>query len=216
MLIFAIFTEKYAASKQESEKLRDEKDVCDRKVTELTAETHQVRSLAANVMQIAFNHITLIQKQTVLEQVAATNEDLRDRSLRRAEECDRLKEELKIQANELINLQNRLKDALTQISEADSQHLPNKFALVRCEQEKNHFEQQVKVLEEELQRKNIAERAYRSATNDKIFQLESRLSDVQNENEEKGKQLALLKVNLYPSSFFLPFVSARNCFVENM
>lgn len=42
LLRFAIFTEKYAASKQENEKLRDEKDAYDRKVTELTAETRQV------------------------------------------------------------------------------------------------------------------------------------------------------------------------------
>lgn len=101
-----------------------------------------------------------------------------------------------MQATEVINLQNRLKEVQVHVAEIEGQHMPNKFAVLKLQQEKDHLDQQIKLLQDELQTKNALERTLRSESNDRIFQLESKLADSQAELEEKSKLVLSMKDQL--------------------
>jgi chromosome segregation ATPase len=112
-----------------------------------------------------------------------------------------LKEELKSQATEIINTQNRLRETQLRFSELEGEQVPNKFSILKLQQEKSHLELQLKSIEDELHRKNALDLQYRADTTEKIVRLETQVSDLTLDRDEKAKHSAYLKVCCSTSLF---------------
>lgn len=108
----------------------------------------------------------------------------------------RLRDDLKAQAAELVTLQTRLKDSQSNFNEYQTSTLPTQYELTKTLHEKDRFAEQVRYLEEELQKKTREERALRAESGDAIHQLEQALSQANGQLEDAAKQLAALKVLL--------------------
>ena len=108
----------------------------------------------------------------------------------------RLRDDLKAQSAELITLQTRLKDSQLKLNEFQNTQLPTQYELTKTLHEKDLFAEQVKYLEDELQKKTREERALRTETLNKTHELETALSLANAQNEDAAKQLIALKVSI--------------------
>lgn len=106
----------------------------------------------------------------------------------------RLRDELKAQAAELVTLQTRLKDSQLNLNEFQTSTLPTQYELTKTIHEKNLLVEQVKYLEEEVQKKTRDDRAFRAESSGKIHELEVALSQATTQAEEAARQLATVKV----------------------
>ena len=79
-------------------------------------------------------------------------------------------------------------------NEYQTSTLPTQYMLTKTLHEKDRFAEQVKYLEEELQKKTREERSYRAESSDAIHQLEQSLAQASSQVEDSAKQLAALKV----------------------
>ncbi len=153
------------------------------------------------------------QKDNLLEQLSTSNEEMQDRLRRRGDECDRLvllsiiyisvfekfvlirlREELKAQSSEMIGLQHRLNDSQISITELQTKQMPLQLELTKFKREKEYLEQQLNILQQESLRRNEEDRKYRTETTQKLFMLESKLSECQLELGEKSKEASMVKV----------------------
>jgi dsDNA-specific endonuclease/ATPase MutS2 len=107
----------------------------------------------------------------------------------------RLRDELKAQSAELVGLQSRLKDAQVSISEFHSNMLPKQYELTKTLHEKELLAEQVRSLEEELQKKTRDDRAFRSESINATHELEVALKQAKTEAEDAVRQAASLKVH---------------------
>lgn len=107
-----------------------------------------------------------------------------------------LREELKVQSSEMIGLQHRLNDTQIAVTELQTKQMPLQLELTKFQREKEYLEQQVNTLQQELFKRNEEERKYRTESTQKIFQLESKLTECQMELEEKSKEASIFKVSL--------------------
>ena len=108
--------------------------------------------------------------------------------------CNRLRDELKAQSAEIVTLQTRLKDSQVNLSDFQSNQLPTQYELTKTLHEKDLLVEQVKYLEQEVQKKTREERTLRAEASNKTHELETALSRATAELEEAQKQVAALKV----------------------
>lgn len=116
----------------------------------------------------------------------------------------RLRDELKAQAAELVTLQTRLKDSQLNLNEFQTSTLPTQYELTKTIHEKNLLVEQVKYLEEEVQKKTRDDRAFRAESSGKIHELEVALSQATTQAEEAARQLATVKVKRSSFALLLP------------
>jgi chromosome segregation ATPase len=135
-----------------------------------------------------------MQRDKLVQDLTLANSELNERCRRRSDECDRLRDDLKAQAAEMVTLQARLKDSQFNLTEFQTSTLPIQYELTKTVHEKNLLADQVKYLEAELQKKSQEERAFRAECAAKSDQLTHALSDAQAQLEAASRQIAMLKV----------------------
>jgi hypothetical protein len=86
--------------------------------------------------QIRDKDLELKLAQNSLKDAEASAEELRERALRRAEDCDRLREEMKVQSEELLLQQARIRDCHVELSESQCKLLPLQLELSKVTREK--------------------------------------------------------------------------------
>lgn len=106
----------------------------------------------------------------------------------------RLRDDLRAQASELTTLQTRLKDSQLNLNEFQSNTLPTQYELTKTIHEKNLLTEQVKYLENELQKKAQDERTLRADSASKVDELDLALSEANAQVDMLTKQLAAAKV----------------------
>lgn len=109
-----------------------------------------------------------------------------------------------------MTLQTRLKDSQLNLNEFQTSTLPTQYELTKTIHEKNLLVEQVKYLEEEVQKKTRDDRAFRAESSGKIHELEVALSQATTQAEEAARQLATVKV-MQLSSLCLYFMPTYSC-----
>lgn len=170
----------------------------ERKISDSSSEIAQVTRSYCYFGKVftTTNLFVYLQRDKLIQDLTLANGELNDRFRRRSDECDRLRDDLKSQAAELVTLQARLKDSQFNLNEFQTSTLPTQYELTKTVHEKNLLADRVRDLEGELQRKAQEERAYRAECAGKADELNLALSSAQAQLEAAHKQLAVLKVRL--------------------
>lgn len=112
------------------------------------------------------------QFQRTAKTLEDSQEDMHDRYRRRSEECDRLRDDVKHQAEELTTTQGRLRECQSTLSDTQGQLLPSQYELTKITREKDLLISQVNFLEgSQTERMNELITLRRSNT-EKVTQLE--------------------------------------------
>lgn len=94
----------------------------------------------------------------------------------------------------MIALQTRYKDSQLLLSELQSKFLPEQYELTKVAHEKKALESKVEYLEGELRRRAAADAEYRTAKDTKLYALETELSELKADLENRTANNASLKV----------------------
>jgi predicted nucleic acid-binding Zn-ribbon protein len=123
-----------------------------------------------------------------------TIEQLQNTLFRRSEECDRLREQIKLQSNELIEHQKLTKDIQIQFTDLQSQVIPKEFELNKLKQENEYLAKELSFYQTEVSTKENAERALRKENSDKIRGLENDIESLKHKLEESKSKLEIYQV----------------------
>jgi hypothetical protein len=107
----------------------------------------------------------------------------------------RLREQLKLQSNELLEQQKLTKELQIKFTDLQGQIIPKQFELSKILQEKNYLENEVTFIRSELTNKENQERIYRKETNEKLSSLENEILALKRSNDEKNGKIDLLTVS---------------------
>ncbi|KAJ1441712.1 hypothetical protein B484DRAFT_390596, partial [Ochromonadaceae sp. CCMP2298] len=186
--------QRYLALKKEYDIVVVDKDSHDSKTASLQSfldqNAVQLSTLESKANQCAAE---LAQRDRVVGDLTAANDDLNDRVRRRSDECDRLRDELKSQSAELVLLQARLRDATASLGDLQTTQLPTQYELTKTLHEKDLIAQQARYLEGELQRKAAEEQSLRAESGEQIHSLEVKLSSASAASEEAAVLVATLR-----------------------
>ena len=130
------------------------------------------------------------RKITELEQSV---EDVNERYRRRSEEADRLRDDIKMQAEQLTSQQSRLKEAQILVSELQAKQLPTEYELSRAKHENEGFKSRIQFLEKELQDASSGSLDNQRELSTKISELESSLVMCQTDNSGLRETVNSLK-----------------------
>jgi uncharacterized coiled-coil DUF342 family protein len=95
----------------------------------------------------------------------------------------------------MVTLQGRLKDSQFNLNEFQTSTLPTQYELTKTIHEKNLLAEQVKYLQEELQKKSQEDRAQRAESARKADEMTLALAEASAQLEAANKQLATVKVS---------------------
>jgi predicted nucleic acid-binding Zn-ribbon protein len=116
---------------------------------------------------------------------------------------NRLREQLKLQSNELLEQQKLTKELQIKFTDLQGQIIPKQFELSKILQEKSYLENEVTFIRSELTNKENQERVYRKETNDKLSSLENEILSLKRVNDEKNGKIDLLTVRRYSNHLYL-------------
>eukprot|EP01041_Mallomonas_annulata_P007955 gene7955-16288_t len=184
---------RHVSLRKEHESLRADRDRLQAKVKYDETVSDELReSVQKFSRQLADREIDCKRKDNTIRELEESNEDMRDRLNRRSDECERLRDDLKSQAEQLLTQQGRLRDALNTLSELQGQQLPMQYEITKISRENEILQNRIQYTEKELEEKNNEFLKIRRETVDKIFELESQLSTATSEKQilvEKQKLL---------------------------
>lgn len=109
----------------------------------------------------------------------------------------RLRDDVKMQTDQLNLLQGRIRDIQRELAEAESQVLPVKFELTRCQREKESLESRVKWLEGELETKTKELYKLRVEDGSNRQSLEAELARARNESGSRLEIIGQLEVGVF-------------------
>jgi chromosome segregation ATPase len=101
-----------------------------------------------------------------------------------------------MQTDQLTILQGRIRDIQRDLSEAESQVLPVKFELTRCQREKESVESRAKWLEGELQTKTQELYRLRVEDGSNMQSIEAELAQAKNESGSRLERIGQLEVSV--------------------
>ena len=106
----------------------------------------------------------------------------------------RLRDDVKMQSDQLAQLQGRIRDIQRDLSEAESQVLPVKFELTRCQREKEALEGRVQWLEKELSSRSEELYRVRVEEGSSMQAKDAELVQVKNESASRLERIGQLEV----------------------
>lgn len=126
-----------------------EREAFKSKLVTLQSSVDELREkLGASQMETQNKDQDLKQFQRSSKILEDSQEDIHDRYRRRSEECDRLRDDVKHQADELTTVQSRLRDCQTALSESQGQLLPVQYELSKVSREKDLLVAQAQELQD--------------------------------------------------------------------
>lgn len=101
-----------------------------------------------------------------------------------------------MQTDQLTLLQGRIRDIQRDLSESESQILPVKFELTRCQREKESLDGRVKWLESELEQRSQELYKLRVEDGTSLQTIEAELSQSKNESASRLERIGQLEVRV--------------------
>lgn len=123
----------------------------------------------------------LSQKDEATKHSQHDYEVLMDKYVRKCDESDRLRNELKLNDEESSLLQNRLKESQQSVADAQSQILPLKLQISRAEQDNKYLQERLQSTETELSQKQRLLADEKALSLNGKFDFETKLTECQTE-----------------------------------
>lgn len=124
----------------------------------------------------------MLQRDRSVKDLETSLEDSQERFRRKAEEADRLRDDIKLQGDQLAAQQTRLKEVQSLLSELQGKHMPTEYELLKTKHENESLKSQVEWYDSELKKKQADEFEMRSSLSLKISELESALTISRSDN----------------------------------
>jgi predicted nucleic acid-binding Zn-ribbon protein len=138
----------------------------------------------------------LLQRDRSVKDLETSLEDTQERFRRKAEEADRLRDDIKLQADQLSAQQTRLKEVQSLFSELQGKHMPVEYELLKIKHENESLKSQVEWFDTELKRKQADEFEMRSSLSQTISELESALTISKSDNMGLRESVSRLQEQL--------------------
>lgn len=139
--------------------------------------------------QISGKDFELEQRDKVIREFEFSQDDLRERLKRRSEECDRLRDEIKLQGEEIVVVQARLRESQIALNDCQSQLLPVQYDQSRLQRENHLLDERAKSLEYSLLVASNELATERNSASSLKCDLESKISELNAEIESRDKRL---------------------------
>ncbi len=186
--------QRYLALKKEYDISTIERDSAKNKSDTLQTSLDEVN---ARVMlldrEINNGKVFVAQKENAMEELQRIEVDQREKLRHAGDESDRLKDEVRAQAAEMLAAQKELREVQYKLSTAENAQLPVQFELTRTLREKDGLVEQVKWLEQDLAAKSVEWVNQRIALSSKCNDLESQLTTEKADNASKTQLIISLQ-----------------------
>lgn len=183
------------ALRKELDAVTAERDLYHNKTTTLQSRLDELTDkLEAEKRANADKDALLKQKEATIKEYELSHEDWQDRLRRRSEECDRLRDDIKSQADEIEAISGRLRASQIALTEAHELLLPVQYDLDKQLREKASLEARLKILEADVQSKIVELSESRQKHAAVTMDLENRLALAEGEGNQAREKLKSCEV----------------------